>query len=210
MLSEKLKQLAASFADAVSEAVDEEMRSRMTNALSALGASGGDSGESRQRKTTKKTGKVKNSATPTKSGTRLARRSPEEIQAVVASVAKLVSKHKDGLRSETIRQELNLDVREVPRVLREGIASGALKVLSGHKRSTCYGAGSGRKAAGKGSKKAAKKAKKVAKASSKKTAKKVKAAPKKKAKASGKKATKKSKSTANGVAGHATAAEAAA
>ena len=195
MLSEKLKQLAATFADAVSEVVEAEMRDRMTNALSALGATGG-SGDTEVRRgrpaKTPKTGKK------AKSEGRLPRRSLEEIQAVVADVVKLVAKHPDGLRSEIIRAELDLDVREVPRVLKEGVAMGALK-SHGQKRATVYFASKGSKTP-KAKKVSSKKTPK-AKAASKKTPKK--AAKKNKAKAASKAKVSKS---ANGAAGHATAA----
>ena len=195
MLSEKLKQLAATFADAVSEVVETEMRDRMTNALSALGATGGSGDTEVRRGRPTKTPKEKTGKS--KSG-RLARRSLEEIQAVVADVVKLVSKHPDGLRSETIRTELDLDVREVPRVLKEGIAMGVLK-SHGQKRATVYFAGKGGKGA---SKKASSKKTPKAKAASKKAPKK--AAKKNKAKAASKKAKAKVSKSANGAAGHAT------
>ena len=195
MLSEKLKQLAATFADAVSEVVETEMRDRMTNALSALGATGGSGDTEVRRGRPTKTPKEKTGKS--KSG-RLARRSLEEIQAVVADVVKLVSKHPDGLRSETIRTELDLDVREVPRVLKEGLTMGALK-STGQKRATVYFAGKGGKGA---SKKASSKKTPKAKAASKKAPKK--AAKKNKAKAASRKAKAKVSKSANGAAGHAT------
>ena len=195
MLSEKLKQLAATFADAVSEVVETEMRDRMTNALSALGATGGSGDTEVRRGRPTKTPKEKTGKS--KSG-RLARRSLEEIQAVVADVVKLVSKHPDGLRSETIRTELDLDVREVPRVLKEGLTMGALK-STGQKRATVYLAGKGGKGA---SKKASSKKTPKAKAASKKAPKK--AAKKNKAKAASRKAKAKVSKSANGAAGHAT------
>ena len=196
MLSEKLKQLAATFADAVSEVVETEMRDRMTNALSALGATGGSGDTEVRRGRPTKTPKEKTGKS--KSG-RLARRSLEEIQAVVADVVKLVSKHPDGLRSETIRTELDLDVREVPRVLKEGVAMGALK-STGQKRATVYFAGKGSKTPK--AKKASSKKTPKAKAASKKAPKK--AAKKNKAKAASRKAKAKVSKSANGAAGHAT------
>jgi hypothetical protein len=48
-----------------------------------------------------------------------------------------VSKHKDGLRAEEIRTALKLDVREVPRVLKEGLKTKKLKA-KGQKRATTY------------------------------------------------------------------------
>jgi hypothetical protein len=68
---------------------------------------------------------------------RLRRRSPEEIAKAVDLVAKLVKSHPKGLRSEEIRKKLGLDVREVPRILREGVAAKRLR-SKGQKRATTY------------------------------------------------------------------------
>ena len=70
-------------------------------------------------------------------GGRLARRSPADIAKVLAQVVAPVKKSKAGMRSEEIRKVLDLDVREVPRVLREGVAKKALK-SKGQKRATVY------------------------------------------------------------------------
>jgi hypothetical protein len=48
-----------------------------------------------------------------------------------------VKKSKTGLRSEEIRKALALDVREVPRVLKQGLSSKKLKA-KGQKRATQY------------------------------------------------------------------------
>jgi hypothetical protein len=75
-------------------------------------------------------------AKTTKSG-RLARRSAEDIAKAVDGVVALVKKSKTGLRSEEIKKALNLDVREVPRVLKTGVQSKKLKA-KGQKRATVY------------------------------------------------------------------------
>jgi hypothetical protein len=75
----------------------------------------------------------------TRSG-RLARRSAEEIANAVNQVVALVNKSKTGLRSEEIRKTLNLDVREVPRILKTGVQTKKLKA-KGQKRATTYSAG---------------------------------------------------------------------
>jgi hypothetical protein len=49
----------------------------------------------------------------------------------------LVRKNKEGLRSEQIRKALKLDVREVPRILKQGLATKKLK-SKGQKRATVY------------------------------------------------------------------------
>jgi hypothetical protein len=74
----------------------------------------------------------------TRSG-RLARRSPEQIAEAIDQVVNLVKKSKAGLRSEEIRKQLSLDVREVPRILRTAVASKKLK-SKGQKRATTYSA----------------------------------------------------------------------
>lgn len=79
-----------------------------------------------------------------KSG-RLQRRTVEQIQGTVLAVVGLVKHHEDGLRSEQIRAELGLDVRELPRVLQQGISDKVLAILGGEKRATRYGVGSGGK-----------------------------------------------------------------
>jgi hypothetical protein len=71
-----------------------------------------------------------------KRATRLPRRSLEEIKKTLSEVVKLVGKGK-GLRAEEIRTAMNLDLREVPRVLKEGLATKVLKA-KGQKRATTY------------------------------------------------------------------------
>ena len=71
-----------------------------------------------------------------KSG-RLHRRSAKEIAAALDEIVGLVSKHKDGMRAEEIRKALKLDVREMPRALKEGLATKKLKA-KGRKRATTY------------------------------------------------------------------------
>jgi hypothetical protein len=79
-------------------------------------------------------------ATRVKSG-RLPRRSMEEIDRTVGKIAALLKGAKGGLRSEQIRNALKLDSRELPRVIKRGIETKAIAILSGHKRSTTYGLG---------------------------------------------------------------------
>lgn len=77
---------------------------------------------------------------------RLKRRTLEEVQAVVRQLVTLLGKHPAGLRAEQIRTLMSLDVREVPRILKEAVGGKSVKILSGRKRSTLYGL---RSAAGK-------------------------------------------------------------
>ena len=68
---------------------------------------------------------------------RLPRRSAEDIAEILDSVVTLVKKHGDGLRAEQIRAELGMQAKELPRVLKEGLASKKLR-SKGQKRATTY------------------------------------------------------------------------
>jgi hypothetical protein len=70
-------------------------------------------------------------------GGRLHRRSSEEIASALDGVIALVKKNKDGLRAEQIRVQLGLEAKEMPRILKEGIASRKLRAR-GQKRATTY------------------------------------------------------------------------
>ena len=75
---------------------------------------------------------------------RLGRRSAEDIASTLANIVAVLAKHPGGLRAEQIKAALNLDTREVPRPIAEGLKSGALK-KSGQKRATVYTVGSAKK-----------------------------------------------------------------
>ncbi len=68
---------------------------------------------------------------------RLPRRSAADIKATLDKVHGLLKSSKGGLRAEQIRAALSLDVREMPRVLKEGVASKRLS-SKGQKRATTY------------------------------------------------------------------------
>jgi len=68
---------------------------------------------------------------------RLPRRSAEDIGRVLERIAGLLRAAPKGLRAEEIRQRLNLLSKELPRPLKEGLASGRLG-KSGNKRATTY------------------------------------------------------------------------
>jgi hypothetical protein len=71
-------------------------------------------------------------------GGRLARRSQAQIEKTLGDVVVLLKK-RPGLRAEQIRAELKLDVKEMPRVLAEGLTSKKL-TKKGEKRATAYSA----------------------------------------------------------------------
>ena len=69
--------------------------------------------------------------------TRLARRSAGDIAGVIERIVELVQAHPEGLRAEQIREELELEAKELPRPLNDAIAAGRLR-KSGQKRATTY------------------------------------------------------------------------
>ena len=83
---------------------------------------------------------VKAAPAAARSGGRLRRRSPEEISGILDSIVGLLKKNRTGLRAEQIRAELGLQAKEMPRVLKEGLATQKLK-SKGQKRATTYFAG---------------------------------------------------------------------
>ncbi|HWW83869.1 MAG TPA: hypothetical protein VNZ26_09730 [Vicinamibacterales bacterium] len=72
-----------------------------------------------------------------RSSGRLPRRSAEDIGKALEQVVSLVKKHGDGLRAEQIRDELGLQPKEMPRILKEGLSTKKLK-SKGQKRATTY------------------------------------------------------------------------
>jgi hypothetical protein len=68
---------------------------------------------------------------------RLARRSAEEIDAQLAKIVLLVKTHKGGMRAEEIRSTLGMMAKEMPRILKEGVAKKKL-TTKGQKRATTY------------------------------------------------------------------------
>jgi hypothetical protein len=68
---------------------------------------------------------------------RLARRSAGDIAGVIEQVVALLRRHPGGLRAEQIRAELDLEAKELPRPLKEGLEAGRFN-KSGEKRATTY------------------------------------------------------------------------
>jgi hypothetical protein len=71
-----------------------------------------------------------------KSG-RLSRRSAAQIQAALNKIVLLVKTHKAGMRAEQIRAALGMEAKEMPRILKEGVAKKKLSA-KGQKRATTY------------------------------------------------------------------------
>jgi hypothetical protein len=68
---------------------------------------------------------------------RLARRSADEIEATLNKIVLLVKGQKAGMRAEEIRRKLGMEPKEMPRILKEGIATKKL-TSKGQKRATTY------------------------------------------------------------------------
>ena len=88
----------------------------------------------------KKTAATATRAAPAKKTSkarRLPRRSPADIAKALAKVVALVKSDAGGLRAEQIRDRLGMASKEMPRVLKEGLAKNVLK-SKGAKRSTTY------------------------------------------------------------------------
>jgi hypothetical protein len=132
-LKSRISSLASSFADEVVRAIQ---GASLQELLGEVG--GGGRAAARLRGAAPRAGvaAAPRKGAPRKSG-RLQRRSPEEIKATLEKIHGLLKSKKDGLRAEQIRATLKLDVREMPRVLKEGLASKKLS-SKGQKRATTY------------------------------------------------------------------------
>jgi hypothetical protein len=127
-LRSSLNVLAASFADAVLNAI----RGASLEELLAESGEGARRGPGRPRGS-----KSPPSRSRARSSGRLARRSPEQIAKALDQVIALVKGKKDGLRAEQIRAALKMESKEMPRILKEGLAKKKLKA-KGQKRATTY------------------------------------------------------------------------
>ena len=188
-MQSKIQSLASQFASGVIDIMLGSSLEEITGGKSSTSMVA----SSKASSSTKSPGKTKKSKTG-----RLARRSEEDIAEVVGKIVGLLKSKPEGLRAEQIRDELGLDVREMPRPLADALASKQL-TKKGDKRATTYFAGTAKKAfakakPAKGATKA-KPAKAKAKPATKKatTAKKV--ATKAKAKSTKKAPAAKAKST---------------
>jgi hypothetical protein len=97
-------------------------------------------GETGHERRSSPRGPQRSAAAPRGKGGRLVRRSPEDVAKTLATIVSLLKGKKAGLRSEQIRETLKLDKREIPAVLKMGLAKKAIR-SKGQKRSTTYFAG---------------------------------------------------------------------
>jgi hypothetical protein len=132
-LRSQLADLAESFTNAVVDAI---RGASLDELLAESGAKPRRGGASRAEAPAAPSRSAAKPARTSSSG-RLRRRSAEDIAEILDSVVGLVKKHGEGLRAEQIRAELGMQAKELPRVLKEGLASRKLK-SKGQKRATTY------------------------------------------------------------------------
>jgi hypothetical protein len=127
-LRAQLDALASSFASAVVEAI------RGTSLHELAGETG-----SGRRRAEGGGGMPDPLPVPKKRGKngRLPRRSAEEIAKSLDKIVLLVKTHKNGMRAEEIRSKLGMLPKEMPRILKEGLAKKKL-TSKGNKRATTY------------------------------------------------------------------------
>jgi hypothetical protein len=136
-LQSQLQDLARSFAEQVVEAI----RGTSLHELVAAKDGGREVGNGRRARVVAAGGGMPAllSTPPKRTGKngRLPRRSAEEIAATLNKVVLLVKTHKNGLRAEEIRAKLGMLAKEMPRILKEGVAKKKL-ASKGQKRATTY------------------------------------------------------------------------
>jgi hypothetical protein len=127
-LRSKIEALAASFAQEVLDA----MKSASFDEIASLGG-GARRGPGRPAGRRSAGG----------GGGKRIRRSMKDIVSTLDDVVKVVGAAKNGLRAEEIRAKLDLESKQLPRVLKEGLATKRLS-KKGEKRATTYFAGKGK------------------------------------------------------------------
>jgi hypothetical protein len=133
-LRSALDDLARKFASSVVDAI----RGASLGELLIEGG-GARRGAGRPRGTTTAASTAARASAPARKPGRLPRRSPEDIARALDKIVLLVKTHKNGMRAEEIRATLGMQAKEMPRVLREGLAKKKLKA-KGQKRATVYSA----------------------------------------------------------------------
>jgi hypothetical protein len=149
-LQEKLQSIAMTFAASILDAVQSVPLSEVAGEAAGAGRAREhmSNGTSRVHEAPpSRRGDVRHSASqrvaapqkPSKPA-RLARRTADQIAKMVDDVVAVLTTEGRGLRAESIRKLLKMEARELPRILKQGVASKKLRILSGEKRTTTYGA----------------------------------------------------------------------
>jgi hypothetical protein len=132
-LRHQLDALASNFADQIVAAL-------RAASLQDLVASGGrEVGNGRGLRPAGGVGQTDPLAMPRKRGKpgRLPRRSADDIATALNKIVLLVKTRKEGMRAEEIRSKLGMLPKEMPRILKEGLAKKKL-ASKGNKRATTY------------------------------------------------------------------------
>jgi hypothetical protein len=129
-LENAIQSLASTFAINVLTA----LRGASITELLSIAGSGSGSGSGNGAKRSVVVAPPKATA---KRGGRLARRSNVDLSAMVSQIVSTLAQHETGLRSEELRAMLGVDKKELPRPLKEGLASGSIS-KKGQKRATVY------------------------------------------------------------------------
>jgi hypothetical protein len=130
-LHSRISALAASFVDSVLTAV------KSSSLQELVGSSSGVRAETRVARSAPPARPSAAAPAQVAPGGRLPRRSGEDIAKVLEVVVSLLGSRKNGLRAEQIRAELNLQAKELPRILKEGLARKKIRAV-GQKRATTY------------------------------------------------------------------------
>jgi hypothetical protein len=130
-LQSNLHDLAAAFAESILDAI------RGASLHELLGEAGGAPRRGPGRPKAAPTPEPSDKPARVSRSGRLKRRSPEEIAKALDQVVALLKKEKTGLRAEQIREQLAMQSKEMPRVLKEGLSTKKLK-SKGQKRATTY------------------------------------------------------------------------
>jgi hypothetical protein len=128
-LHSRISVLASSFVDSVLEAV------KSSSLQEILDGSGGHRPGPRAAK--KALAPRAATRVPVARNGRLPRRSAEDIAKTLEVVVSLLGSRKNGLRAEQIRTELNMQAKELPRILKEGLGRKKIRAV-GQKRATTY------------------------------------------------------------------------
>ena len=132
-LQSQLDALAANFAKAIIAALQ---GASLQELVSSDGGRGSGGRTPRTERSVASPGPTVSRAAPRKPG-RLPRRSADEIAATLNKIVLLVKTHKTGMRAEEIRSKLGMQAKEMPRILKAGIAAKKLST-KGQKRATTY------------------------------------------------------------------------
>jgi hypothetical protein len=136
-LRSRLDDLAASFASQVMAALQSTSLQDLIGSKAVEAVANGRSPRVAQLAFPEAVTKSPSSKAPPRKPGRLPRRSADEIQASLGKIVSLLQKHKDGLRAEEIRSNLGMQAKEMPRILKEGLAGKVLR-SKGQKRATTY------------------------------------------------------------------------